>query len=173
MQLRVLIVLLTLTPLGHRATAWAQISRRGVTVSSLQTTFVTKGFFRGTVEVYPESVVVAFDSTYIVQAEEQPGRSAYHVDSVSVGLATATSGDGWDIYSGERSMLVADSLAERPVFSLGPMRFHISRVPSKALSRSWVVVTFYQIVAPRLVPRTQQATGTTYAHSDRQLFSGL
>jgi hypothetical protein len=145
-----------------------------VQISSLETTFATKGLLIGTVHVYPESLVVTFDSTHITQAEHESGRSAYHLDSMTVGLATQSNDGRWSgISVTSPALTVADSLAERVTFSLGKMRFHIPRRSGESLSRNWLVVTFHQIVAPSLVPREQQAGGTTYAHSSRGIFSGL
>ena len=130
----------------------------------------TTGLFIGTADVYPESVVVTFDSTHIRLISHEAGRSTYHLDSMTVGLAT-TSGNSWDSSAESVALTIPDSLAEHVTFSLGKLRFNIPRAPEQPIKGRWLLVTFYQIVAPALVPREQQATGTTYAHSARGIFS--
>lgn len=154
------------------APASAQVSRRAITASSLATTFSSKGLFRGTVEVHAESIVVVLDASYVEQDEDQPGRSAYYLDSLSVGLATTTAGDNWRVYSNAPAHVIADTLAERSRFSLGRLRFRVARVPDTPLDESWVTVTLYGILSPRHMPRNRQGTGLTYAHSDRRIFAG-
>jgi len=171
MCLRTVIALVILNSCGAFYQAAAQ--SRPVTISSLEGSFVSRGFFGGRVEVYPESLVVVFDSTFRQQTAAAPGRSAYHLDSLSVGLATGTGGEGWRLYRVSAALPVADSLAEQPVFSLGSLRFRVSRASGPALSESWIVVTFFEILSPSLVPRSQQGEGTTYAHSSRGVFAGL
>jgi len=139
-----------------------------VRISSLETGFVTKGWFKGTVHVYPESLLVVLDSTFISQLADASGRSVYHLDSLTVGLAISDGSNGGE-YSRGPALLVADSLAERTAFSLGRVRVSISRPanqPMQLLRGNVILVTFYQIVVPSIVPRDQQGGSTTYAHSD-------
>jgi len=95
----------------------------------------------------------------------------YHLDSMTVGLASSRNGSSWQIYAEGPSWVIPDSLAERSTFSMGELRSAIGRPADDLLVESWIVVTIYQIVAPRFVPRAQQAPGTTYAHSAKALFA--
>lgn len=173
--MRIATVLLSLVALGAGSEGFAPVNpeQLPVRVSSLETGFVTRGLLIGTVHVYPESLVVVFDSTHIQQFEHD-GRSAYHLDSMTVGLAIQSDDGRWSGISVKSAPLaIADSLSERAMFSLGKVQFHIPRPSGESLSGKWLVVTFHQIVAPSLVPREQQAGSTTYAHSSREIFSGL
>ncbi len=139
-----------------------------VTISSLDGGFVSKAYFRGYVLRFPDSLVAVFDSTLIRQAAGTAGRGAMHIDSVSVGLAAAT-GRGWSVYQPSEAVHVADSLAERAEFTLGRHRFVLRTPADSLLERSWVVVTIYQVNPA--IPRSEQGTAYTYAHSARGLFA--
>lgn len=166
-------IVLALVLLGGGNIAEGQVPELPVTINSLRTTFVGKGSFVGKVVVYPDSLVIAFDSVFIQQASAEPPVSEYHLDSLTVGLAASEEGGRWRVYGQGPAWLVSDSLAERSTFSPGGLRFTIARPPDPPLAESWLVVTFYQVVAPRLVPRSQQSEGACYAHSSRTLFATL
>lgn len=155
---------------GVQSVAVAQVQEVPVQFSSLNAGSASKGFFQGRVAVHPDSVVIAFDSVYIELLSEGPPQSVYHLDSMTVGLVSPAADGGWRIYAEGPTWVIPEPLAERSAFSLRDLRSAIVRPAGALLRESWIVVTFYQIVAPRFVPREQQSPGTTYAHSSRGLF---
>jgi hypothetical protein len=164
-------VLLAAFVIGGHSIAAAQVHEFPIAFSSLGETWASKGYFQGRVALHSDSIVIVFDSVYVEVTSEEPPLSLYHLDSMTVDLAGPANGSGWQIYAKGPTWVIADTLAERSTFSMGDLRSAIARPADDLLAESWIVVTFYQIVAPRLVPREQQAPGTTYAHSPRALFA--
>jgi hypothetical protein len=141
-----------------------------VRISSLDVAWASKGLFIGTAVVYPESIVVVFDSTHVLQVELEAGRSSYHLDSLTVSLASQ-SGRSWEVTSTSASFAIPDSLSERVSFSPGKVRFMIPRQAGQPITDRWLLVTFHQRVIPSIVPFDRQGGSMTYAHSARTIFN--
>jgi hypothetical protein len=161
------ILLLALVVGGH-STAVAQVEEVPVEFSSLNSTWASKGFFRGRAEVHPDSVIVVFDSVYIELASEET------LDSVTVGLASFIEDDRWRIDSTAPAWVPPHSLAKRSHSPPGEMRAAIERSTNAPLRDSWLVVTFHSIGSGEgLPPGVRVAPSTSYTHSSRRLFAAV
>lgn len=158
--------------LGNGQSKQSGVESVPVHISSMDTKFASRGEFKGVARVTTDSVTVIFESSNIAIMALTRRTAEYHLDSISVSLTYGT-GDRWNFSQTSRAFVIPDSLAERPRFSLGRLVFTVPRSAAAELSKSWITVTFYQIVSPAIVPREQQGTGTSYAHSAPTVFAGV
>jgi hypothetical protein len=166
-------LLLGSVALGAAYGLWGVNQSDGGTVrfefSSFNTGFVTRGMFQGAAIVGKDSVTIMLDTVLVAVHTSNGPRSDYYVDSISVGLARETP-EGWRIYAKAPAHEIPKSLAELPRFALHSMRFTVPRERDVDIRNSWIVVTFFQVLSPAVVPREAQSTGFTYAHSARDVF---
>jgi eukaryotic-like serine/threonine-protein kinase len=140
-----------------------------ITIDTTWTAFDTRGLFAGTLDLDQDSLIVVFDSTLIERGPFAAGPSSKQLDSLTLSVITGTccrSETDWVTVRTSVAALVDDSLGDRSRFSLGPVRFAVSRPPLDTLRRSWLRIAFYQNDTARSPP-----VSTSYANSLLFIFS--
>ena len=131
------------------------------------TAFDTRAIFTGTLDLDQDSLIVAFDSTLIERGPFAAGPSSKRLDSLTLSIVTGPDSDLVTVRTSVAAV-VDDSLGDRYRFSLGPVRFAISRPPLDTLRGSALRILFFQNDTAQSPP-----VSTSYAPSQLFIFASV
>jgi hypothetical protein len=139
-----------------------------VEINSLPTDFGTTIRVRGVASIERDSIVLQSDSVLLRgQAELAAGDPRVTLDSMRLGLATATSGDRWKPIAWGPAVKVGRDVSERQEFAVPGVRMTVPVESAGRLRGQWLVVELLHTFRPN-APFGPHAT--TYAHSARDVF---
>jgi len=129
-----------------------------ISISSLNTGFVVVGEFEGNVDISSTSIDVTLTKSTIYSRD----KASTIVAAIKVGIGEMLPDGNWNIKSDSQSINIDKTISSNEKYSLPETHFTIPMKNTSDLSSNWLIV--------ELTIQTEGGTGTTYTHSERDIF---